>query len=112
MGFIEGMCLPAGTWNFAFSPPRMPWSRPPSSSHAPTHLVCQHRQQPLVLEQLNNHGIAKAKARAGLVLAPKGAQEPVVAAAAADGAEHAGAVKALKHDACGRKRKQNMVQPI
>ena len=61
-------------------------------------------QQAPVLQQLRNDAVAEAEPRAGLRLAAERGQQAVVAAAAEDGAQLAGAVAALEHDACARAR--------
>lgn len=86
------------------NPPTPP--QPATPTPTPSHLW----QQLAVLEQLHDDGVAKAKARTRLVLAAKGAQQPVVPPAAADGAQLPRAVKALKHDACrGRWGRRHLV---
>jgi hypothetical protein len=72
---------------------------PQKTKPPPAHLVPRRRQQPLVAQQLDYHGVPKPKPGAGRVVAAKGAQQLVVAPAAADGAQLAGAVKALEYDA-------------
>lgn len=66
-----------------------------------TYLLLWGRQQSLVLQEFHDDGVTKPKPCAGLVLTPKGAQQLVVAPTPTDGAQLAGTVKALKHDACG-----------
>ena len=67
----------------------------------------QERVEPLaapghhivLLEQLAQNDVAHREARGGEVHAPQGLQQPVVASAAADGAQRAPHVKQLEHDA-------------
>jgi hypothetical protein len=65
-----------------------------------SHLLSQRWQQLLILQQLHNDSIAKPKASARHIFAAKGAEQLVISASTADGAQLPGTVKAFKHNAC------------
>lgn len=60
----------------------------------------QLRNETLVLKQLQDHAVAKAKAGAGLRLAAECGQELIVAAAPKDCPQLPGPISALKHSSC------------